>query len=525
MNRITSLSLILAVTLLGLTSVAAASDTIAANRHRSSTFELLPVLAPWTGTSNPGALSEYSIGKLSLAQAGYTYNDDKIRFIQQPEATSAYHAATKGFMQLGKLSLFGSFRYSNDYYRGSEYNGTLMFNSLNPYLLGDTVPAVQFKEQFDMEGKVSYRLSDRLTVAAGVEYLSAVGAKQKDPRNRNTISSLKLTPGMVYDFGKTKIGISGSVYTTSNEISYSVEGNWNQTLFVLLGLGYYRQEVNISSYSEWYTGKGYSGAIQASHESDNIYMVTELKYDYFNEEARTGSSFRLIDGITGTNDLSLSGLLRIDRGRAYHLVALNGSLKALNSDEILQRSFTVNKGTYSYDSLATVSWIKNKHMITDIIGTARYSYLVPDNEYNIRFEAGATVTAEYFSTDHYPVQSYGFYNVFNLSGSLFALKMLRVSNLMVTPRLEAGYRMNISSDIAYNQQLLSIPEMVYHDYFVIKSDVLSASASVRLEIPFSGSKFIKSLFFVPECRLATALNSEAGELSGYMIRAVTGIIF
>lgn len=507
-----------------LTCGTSASDTIPVP-DGSSTFDLLPAFRPWMGTCNPGALSLNGIGNLNLIQVGYRHHDDQIRFIQQPEITTVYQAVTKGYMQLGKLDLFGAFGYSNNRYSGSEYNGTLMFNSLNPYLLGDTVPDKQFKEQFQLEGKISYRLSNRLSLAAGVEYLSAVGAKQKDPRNKNNISFLRVTPGVIYDFGKTKIGLSGSVYSSSDEISYSVEGNWNQSLFVLLGLGYYREEVNISSYSEWYKGKGYSGALQVSHDNDDLYMLAELKYDHFNEEARTGSSFRLIDGISGTNDISLSGLLRISHNRTFHLITINGSFKSVGSDEILQRTIKVNKGTYVYDSLATVTWIENKHLITDILGNIRYSFLVLDDQNSIGFETGGGIEVTYFSTEHFPVQNYGQYNAFNLKGTLFLRKLLHLGSLNLTPGLDLSYRVNLGSDISYIVQTRSLPQMVYHDYYITKANVMSGSLSLRLERLLAGNKFIKSLFLIPEGRMVIAPGTEAGNLSGYMVSATAGFIF
>jgi hypothetical protein len=522
MNKIFSVRLLMGIVAVGLGCGAFAQDQAASSLN---TFEMLPVIFPWMKTSNTAALSDLNLGNMSLAQTGYMYTDDELTFIQQPEMTSSFNVSTKGFMQLKKISLYGSFGYSNTGFEGLNYNGTLMFNTFNPYLVGDTVSARQFMEKFDMEGKLSYSLNDRITLALGAGYLSAVGAKQKDPRNKNTIASLKISPGITYDFGTTKVGLSGSVYTTSNELSYSVEGNWNQNLFVFLGLGYYRQELNISSYSQWYTGNGYSGAFQASHNSGDLFMLAELCYDHFNEEARSGSSFRLIDGITVTDDISLSGQLKLTRGQASHLFTLNASFKAVSSDEILQRSYTVNKGTYSYDSLATVSWIENKHMINDIGGGVRYSYLVLDSDRNIDIELGGAVMAGYFSTEHFPVQSYGYYNTFNLSGSFFARKLFRAGRLLVTPGLDIGYRMNLGFDISYIIQPLSIPDMVYHDYFVSKADVIMASASARCEMPLSQNNFVKSLFLIPEGRWAAAPGSEAGELSGYMIGAVAGFIF
>lgn len=524
MKNNTAVLLMLAIMFAVPCTSAVATDTIPLPARHSS-FELLPVFMPWTGTSNPGALSEYNISNVSLMQVGYLNNDDEIRLIQHPEQTEVYHASTKGYMKIGDLSVFGSFGYSSSRYNGSAYNGTLMFDTYNPYLIGDTVAARQFREQFDVGGKISYRLNERITLATGVDYTSAVGAKQKDPRNKNSISLLKLTPGVVYHLGRTSLGLSGTWYTTSNELSYSVEGNWNQTLFMPLGLGYYRREVNISSYSQWYTGKGYAGAVQASHETDNLFILAEAKYDHFNEEARSGSSFRLIDGITGTDNISLSGLLRLAREKAYHTFTVEGSLKALSADEILQRSYTVNKGTYSYDSLATVSWIENKHMINDINGSLGYSYLLFDSEHTIDFSAGGEVSANYFSTEHFPVQSYGQYNVINLRGTLFATKLLHIGSLNLTPGIEASYQANLASDISYTIQANSLPEMVYHDFYVSRANIFSGTLSLRVEKQVTRNKFIKSLFIIPEGRMVMAPGTEAGDLSGYMVRASAGIIF
>lgn len=524
MKKYTAMLLVLAAMLTLPCRGAIATDTIPLPA-RYNIFNLLPVYMPWLGTSNPGSLSECSIGKVSLIQAGYLYNDDQIRMIQQPVQTAVYYTGTKGFLKIGNLSAFGSFGYSNSHYDGSVYNGTLMFDTYNPYLIGDTVPARQFREQFDLGGEISYSLNECITLATGVDYTSAVGAKQKDPRNRNSISNLKLTPGLVYHLGKTTLGLSGSWYTTSNELSYSVEGNWNQTLFMPLGLGYYRREVNISSYSQWYTGKGYSGALQASRETGNLFMLAEVKYDHFNEEARSGSSFRLIDGITEANDISLSGLLRIAGNKVYHLFTLNGSFAAVSSDEILQRSYTVNKGAYSYDSLATVSWIENKHIINDIHGSVGYSYLVFDNDRSIDFTAGGTLSAGYFSTSHFPVQSYGQYHVLNLMGTIFASKLLHFGALDLTPAVAVSYQSNLGSDITYTVQTYSLPDMVYHDYYISKANVLGGTLSLRIERPFNGNKFIKSLFLIPEGRWKMAHGSEAGDLSGYMVSGTAGIIF
>ncbi|MBK7488223.1 MAG: hypothetical protein IPI74_00020 [Bacteroidales bacterium] len=205
----------------------------------AAAFDLMPFVLPWTATSNPAALSETSFGNISMAQAGYTGSDNDIRLTQQPVQSSSYHAVTKGYMKLERVSMFGSFGYSNSGYKGVNYNGTMMFDTFSPYLIGDSVSARQSREQFVMEGKFSYLLNDRISLAIGAGYLSAVGAKQKDPRNKNTISTLKVTPGITYDMGKTKVGLSGSVYAIgAMRCPYRVEGKLEPEPVSLFGPGY-----------------------------------------------------------------------------------------------------------------------------------------------------------------------------------------------------------------------------------------------------------------------------------------------
>ena len=84
---------------------------------------------------------------------------------------------------------------------------------------------------------------------------------------------------------------------------------------------------------------------------------------------------------------------------------------------------------------------------------------------------------------------------------------------------------NLGSDISYTVQTYSLPEMVYHDYYITKAGVMSGTLSLRLEKPTPQNKFIKSLFMIPEGRYVMAPDTEAGDLSGYMVSARAGIIF
>ncbi len=504
---------------------ASASDTIPAPAG-ASVFEMMPFVCPLMGTSNPAALSLGNVSNINLAEAGYLFSNDEVRLVMQPERIMSWNTDTKGYMKLGKLSLFGSFGYSNSGYHGVMYNGTFMFNSLDPYILGDTVPARLFKEQFDMQGKVSYTVTDRIIFGVDAEYQSAVGARVKDPRHKNTISALRITPGVLYDLGKTRLGLSASYYTTSDEIDYKVEGNDKQVLFQFLGLGYRKEAFETSYYSQWYTGQGYSGAVQLDHSNGNTSTIAEVSFKHFKEECRHGSSYRLLNGITWTNKVDLTALLKVEGARAIHLISLKSSYEAANSDEINQQTHLVYLPSgIAYQELEIISWKENKYMVSDINATLSYSYLTFDRTGYPDIDAGVAFNMQYFKAGYYPVETNGFYDFMNAGASLYARKLFRIRSFLLTPGIEAGYRINLSSDISLSFIDRCEPEMVYHDYYISKAGLISTAAYLRIERPFSQNNFVKSLFLIPEARYRTAPDTETGSLTGYMISARAGITF
>lgn len=500
-----------------------ADDTISITAG-SRLFEELPLFAPWTGTSNPAALSTFSMKNLNLAQVGYSHKKEDIRLYIQPETTSSLYAETKGYMKLGKISLFGSFGYLNDHYEGLIYNSTMMFNSLNPYIIGDTIPDTQIKEGFDLAGQASMRINDRLSVALGADYTAAIGSKQKDPRNKNNITSLRITPGLIYDMGKLKLGFAGSVFTSSNEISFSVEGNWKRDLFILQGLGYYKDQPEITYYSELYSGSGYSAAFQASYETGIMINTAEFIFNHVKDEARSGSSYRLIDGVATTNSLIFSDMLRITAGKAYHTITLGGTLSGMSGDEVLQRLYTVRKPTYSYDSLATVSWIEDKHLISDILVKAGYRYTTFESKDDIKSDMGGNIIFGYYSSGHYPVQSYGEMVTTDIAVSAFYKRVFAFGNTRITPGAEVSFRKSLGSSLSFTEQTQSIPEMVYSDFDALRTDLARGIVTARFE-KFLAGRTVRSIYIAPRFDYTFAMGDAAETMTDYFIDATLGLTF
>jgi hypothetical protein len=324
--------------------------------------------------------------------------------------------------------------------------------------------------------------------------------------------------------GKLKLGISGSVFTSSNEISFSVEGNWKQDLFILQGLGYYKDEPEISYYSELYSGTGYSAGIQASYETGSLINTAEFIFNSVKEEARSGSSYRLIDGIATTNSLMFSDMLRIGSGGAYHTITLNGTLSGMSGDEVLQRLYPVRKPTYSYDSLATVSWIEDKHLISDVRVNAGYRYTTLEGKSDIKSDMGGNIAFAYYSSGHYPLQTYGEMETMDLTLSAFINRAYTSGNTRITPGAEVSYRKNMGSSLSFKEQAQSIPEMVYSDFDALKTDLVSGRVSVRVE-KFLAGKTVESLYFLPRFDYVYAINEATETMTCYFIDATLGLTF
>lgn len=523
MRRIIRSAVALLFTAIALISQVRAEDSIPLAAS-SRLFEDLPFFAPWYGTSNPASISTFTMETVNLARAGYSMKNEDFRIYNQPAESSSFYAETQGYLEMGKLSFFGAFGYQNNRYQDVIYNSTLMFNSLNPYIIGDTVPDTQLKEGFELSGKASLRMNNRLSVAIGADYNAAVGAKQKDPRNKNNIASLRITPGIIYDIGKFKLGLNGSVYTSSNEILFSVEGNWKRDLFILQGLGYYKVEPDLTSYSELYSGKGYSGGLQASYEAGNISNTAEVQYLYLKEEVRSGSSYRIIDGVATTNSLVFSDMLRIESGSVYHLFSLNGAFSGLSGDEVLQRMYTVRKPTYSYDSLATISWIENKHLLSDVTIKAGYRHIAMSQADEVKSQIGGNLIFGYYSSGHYPLQTYGEMNIMSMTATAFIEKMFISGSMRITPAAEVLYRKNLSADLSFKEQAQSIPEMVYSDYNVMGADLVGISFKLRFE-RYLKAKTLRSVYFLPEADMSFASGEESETLTNSFFNLALGLTF
>lgn len=497
---------------------------------KSGLLDLLPVLDPWFATSNPASISRYNLGDINEAETRFIRDHNEVRVIQVPETTTSIAAFTRGYKQMGNLTFFGSFGYSYDLYDGISYNGTMMFDTFNPYLIGDTVPARQTKEELNLAGRASYKLNNRLSLALGADYNSALGARQKDPRNKNNISDFSLTAGLLIDNDNFDFGISLSGYTSYDEVLYRVVGSrWTYSVFKFKGMGFFIEEPDIDSYSELYKGSGFSAALQSSFSVGKALNTTELVFGMSKEEARSGSSYNLLDGITNTMMVSFNNDLRFSRADKVNIFSLSGRMNWLNGDDIRQESkpVIVETPTYSYTyyQVMTILWAKDKHLLSDFTFSPQFRHIQLADDKSVLREFGAGVTFEYFFSGRYPLQSNGSMTVMNLTGSLYYRQMFEAGRFRITPGAEISARQNMSSDFSLLVGTTDrcFYDMIYGDFQMLQRSYIEGAASLHIDLPMKTGR-LSSLFLDPSFSYLKSIDPETN-LSGNCIYLKFGGVF
>ncbi len=495
---------------------------------RGSSFEfwrLMKYNTPWLGQINPAGLSKTEFTSSNRAEIGYRYSGKDIRFSQEPGIVNSFHAFTEGYTRIKNVSFYGAFGYSNEHYDRLKYNNTLVFDPSNPYLLGDTIGGRQRKEGYSLKGTVSVNLSERVSVGLGLNYSNSTGAKQKDPRNLNDISSLLVMPGVTLTKDNITIGLSGGLERFNNDISVSVTENAKYNLFQFMGLGYFKSIRNIYSYSNAYYGSGFRADIQLGYENNRFSSLNSAGVRFYSEEVRYGSANRLLDAISEKTTISLYSIQTLKGDKVSHNLEIDMRADFLGGAEINQDYVRIVQGLYSYDSLVTLSWVDNRHTIESYSGRLLYRLVHGGKADRPGFEATTGIMANYYSSKHFPVENWGFFDVFTVTGIVGLSRSLNPARgLVILPELTGTLRRSLYKDMAYVVMNQSIPEVAVADYTAMHYNFFRGDISLTSLID-AGSESISQYYIKIDYNRNIPFGSDdiAGNNMGFNL--LLGIIF
>ncbi len=233
-------------------------------------LKLLPSL--WMDSSNAAGLAFSAPDRFNTLQAGYGHESGDYRRMQEGATVSELSFDTSGAMEVGKVQLWGHFRYDNISEAGASFN-TLLYDPFDErflYTAADTVAGQWKKQSYLMEFKAAMPVSESLSAGVHVRYNDRIAAGQIDPRAESYNYSVSVRPGLSWRTGSSIFGLNGLYTNTFERSTPSISNSQEiQRVFLLRGLGnWVGDQIGGSGLSTMYFRcNSWGGSLQYSLES------------------------------------------------------------------------------------------------------------------------------------------------------------------------------------------------------------------------------------------------------------------
>lgn len=229
--------------------------------------------ATWFQSANASGLAFSAPDAFNLVDAAYSYESGDYRRMQSGTSNGVFDFDTQGALKVGKVQLWGRFRYDNTDERGSSFN-TLLYDPYDErfmYTAADTVAGQWKKQSYDMQFKAAVPIGEHLAAGVHVEYKDRIAAGQIDPRAESFNYSVTVRPGLAWKAGRSVIGVNG-LYSNTFERSTASISNTQETqkVYLLRGLGnWVGEQVGGGGLSTMYFRcNSWGGGMQYSYSSD-----------------------------------------------------------------------------------------------------------------------------------------------------------------------------------------------------------------------------------------------------------------
>lgn len=193
---------------------------------------------------NPSAifvLPGYQYGTLGL-EYGMSESDKGMHLTQEGDGTSGLRLRTKSFMRSGNQSFFGEASFVSDQRSNVQWCDVEDRALLNPYLIGDSIGGDYYREAYTMGGGTTFSKGYWTFGLRGL-YQGSVSYRKVDPRPRNTVSSIRINPGITYEAGAWKLGWYANYERYRQNVDIQVEKEGRKVYFYLLqGFGIYNRQ-------------------------------------------------------------------------------------------------------------------------------------------------------------------------------------------------------------------------------------------------------------------------------------------
>lgn len=267
------------------------------------TFDRMEKRFPWITSDNGAGLVYNQSMDFSTINAYFGQTNGGYRNFNDPEKYQNFGVKTESYINIKNIYFYGSFNYDYGIKQKQAWLGTIFQNSaLNPIL--DSIPGKVLNESYILAGKVGYKLNDRFSLGAAINYHTATAAKRVDGRNANTMSKLSVAPGITFNSGIITAGMNLTYQHNVEKVEYSFIGDLTgKNIFYGEGLWFFNKSGITSSTltARQYFTNIFGGAVQLQLKNKDISFFNQLKVDYNRESDFEGNGFTkryaFVDGL------------------------------------------------------------------------------------------------------------------------------------------------------------------------------------------------------------------------------------
>ena len=443
--------------------------------------------SPWRSFSNffdynPAATFSVPVKRFSEVGANYSssHADNGLHLVQEGNGSSALQLHSESFQVDSNYRYFGKAYFSSDQKNNTAWRDVEDYELLSPYLVADSIGGTYKRESYFMSGGASVKFGHTEWGIRGT-YLGSVSYRQVDPRPRNTVSVIRLNPGVNYSFGKWHSGLFGEYVRYRQHVDIEVEKDDRKVYFYLLqGFGTYNRQFSIldETFTRTYRGDFYSAGFHVNNvgPDQSSSLLLNLKRAHITtDESDRRTPYRLTHN-------EISSQLVHERDWLGQTLFLKGtySFHQAIGNETQYAPVTINKNFIIWN-FATQS--DRYQSLTQL---AQFSALLSSKNFD-HFSIWEQLEGNWQDArQYYYMPSYQQF-IQDATGSATVGLNCPLNKIFLTSSIKAGYRKVLSSSLLQDENNLITTHLILPDYAFLASDIALYQFNLKVRFKLSNT--------------------------------------
>lgn len=444
-----------------------------------ATKKILHLQTIWSGSSNAASLNYFECGdRIGDAYVYSDFSEGDYHLFQRGESVRKVGFFTDGYVQLNNWKFYGSFDYYNQLNKDVKWVDVMDPYCGNPYTLGDSIGGNYTKEYFNMEGKMSYLVSDHTSMGLDVKYVAGVGAKRKDPRPKNIVTTFDISPGILFNLNKMKIGANFRYEGSKEDIEITTVTENTYDIFYFKGLGVY---TSTTEYDDWSSESDLlGGGLQFNFDGHSWSNLTEVNINKKSTDIKRGTTYPLQIVLLERFNTDVSSIFQFstDEKKVKKLKLFFRDVRSYGNEPVVEPK--LEQVTYQWSTAAkyTIYWDERQEYGLD------YSYYKIIDKHHINWGGKLAAKVNSSETTYYFVPEYNRQklNCYELDATLEKGFQFRASEILLS--LDGGYHDSFDSSLEFVEESTLLEtvntEFVTNDFNYYSAGLWKFGASAKI---------------------------------------------